>query len=437
MTTHRVRRIPKLRFTKLRGIGWHVAFRDPDTGMPRKVRFSVVDKAEAETRYHAWLAEHFQMPGVNGTTPTPAPVSPTTTAAPAKAAAFVPGSILDVGMQITKFDEARTRKAGEPRSEGTLDAAVAADRKSQLSDFLRFLTRKHGRGATSRMRLTDLSMADVEGFNQEIVKKGYSASQVSKRLQLIKALIDRAGRPENGLQRLEWNWDSRDVLHGKPTKKRQLPSVNQLKKILRASELRERAMVWMGIGLGFGQSDLAEIHVGQIDSKSYDLRRGKTGIERFGSTPPLVWNAVSEYLKQHPRAEGESMFSTRRGQTLTHGKGDSVQQWWYKLRKRINETPESLPGFYVLRHLGATEFGSRPQCSIGDMKRWLGHAASSQAADIYMKPVSPEKRPVIEWVRKALLSGRVDLRDTVPKRTAKETRRSRDELPGGAQRDHD
>jgi integrase len=263
----------------------------------------------------------------------------------------------------------------------------------------------------ARMRLEDLTMADVEEFNQAIVAKGLSASQVAKRLQIVKALIDRAGRPENGLQRLRWNWDSRDVLHGKPTRKRTLPSVAQLKKILRASDARERAMVWMAIGLGFGQSDLAEIHVGQIDADSYDLRRGKTGIERYGATPPLVWTAIREYLKRCPRKDGEPLFTTKKGQPLTHGKGDAVQQWWYKLRKEIDETPESLPGFYVLRHLGATEFGSRPQCSIGDVKRWLGHSASSHVADHYMKPVSPENRPVVEWVRKALLSGRVDLRD--------------------------
>lgn len=173
------------------------------------------------------------------------------------------------------------------------------------------------------MRLPDLAMGDVETFNREIVKKGYSASQVSKRLQMIKALIDRAGRPENDLQRLEWNWDSRDVLHGKPSKKRTLPSVEQLKKILRACDARERAMVWMAIGLGFGQSDLAEVCAGQIDAESYDLRRGKTGIERYGSTPPLVWKLISEYLKLNPRPDGEPLFISRRGQPLTHGKGDS------------------------------------------------------------------------------------------------------------------
>lgn len=423
MTIHRRRRIPKLKFTKLRGIGWHVAFRDPGSGTPRRVRFGKIEKAEAEAMYHAWLGEHLHLTNGNG-----AAKPPKKKLTPAIAEALqtvVPGSLLSVATQVFEFDEARTRKPGEQRAKGTLDAAVAADRKAQLDDFLDFMTRKHGKGALARMRLVDLTMGDVETFNREIVKKGYSASQVSKRLQLIKAMIDRAGRPENGLQRLEWNWDSRDVLHGKPSKKRRLPTVEQLKKILRACDARERAMIWMAIGLGFGQSDLAEVRFGQINAESYDLRRGKTGIERYGSTPPLVWKLISEYVRLMPRPDGEPLFISRRGQPLTHGKGDSVQQWWYKLRKRINETPESLTGFYVLRHLGATEFGSRPQCSIGDIKRWLGHAASSHIADLYMKPVSPEYRPVVEWVRKALLTGKVDLRPDRKKKTIRGTSTSR------------
>ena len=72
----------------------------------------------------------------------------------------------------------------------------------------------------------------MEAYNRALVDAGYSASQVNKRLQFLKAMIDRAGRPEHGGQVLSWNWDSRDVLHGKPTKKRTLPTVEQLKLVL-------------------------------------------------------------------------------------------------------------------------------------------------------------------------------------------------------------
>ncbi len=95
---------------------------------------------------------------------------------------------------------------------------------------------------------------------------------------------------------------------------------------------------------------------------------------------------------------------------IVHERADSVQLWWSALVKRLGPVCQGMGGFYSLRHLGATEFGSRDGCSIGAMKRWLGHSASSDMADVYMKPVSPENRTVIEWVRTVLRTGRADLR---------------------------
>ena len=254
------------------------------------------------------------------------------------------------------------------------------------------------------MMITDLAMADVEGFNQWAVGERYSSSQVNKRMQMVKGIINRAGRPEHGGQFLSWNWDSRDVVHGKPSKARTLPTREQLRHMLAACEVRERTMIWMAIGLGFGQQDLANVRVGQIDQEDYDLRRSKTGIERFGVTPPLVWAHVKAYLAANTRKPGDLFFVTRRGYPLVHGSIDAVTQWWSKLRTAIGETKESLDGFYTLRHLGATDFGSRPSCSISDMRRWLGHGASSRVADIYMRPIGPEYREVVRWVRKRLAS---------------------------------
>jgi integrase len=88
-----------------------------------------------------------------------------------------------------------------------------------------------------------------------------------------------------------------------------------------------------------------------------------------------------------------------------HGRTNSVQLWWDQLRTDADESKDTLGGFYMLRHLGATEYGSRESVSIGQVKRWLGHSASSRVADQYMKPVSPEDKSVVEWVRAALAKG--------------------------------
>ncbi len=100
---------------------------------------------------------------------------------------------------------------------------------------------RHGENAINRMRLADLSMQDVEAYNEHVVTSGYSASQVSKRMQLVKGIIDRAGRPEHGLQALSWNWDSRDIRHGKPTQERILPTVKQPKNLLDATDQRGKS----------------------------------------------------------------------------------------------------------------------------------------------------------------------------------------------------
>lgn len=405
MAKSRRTRIPKLRYTALRGIGWHVAYRDPVTDAPRKHSFGRVPEAEARSQYRLWLIQHLQ-----GQTAKPARSSQNgnDTLELGVVCDAAPGSVLHVASSWLTVEQGRIRKSDGPRARGTISDAVYRDRRKQLRDFLEFMNERHGSGAVGRMRLRDLSMADVEEFNRGIVRQGYSASQVNKRMQIVKAVIDRAGRPEHGGQTLPWNWDSRDTSHGKPTQERTLPSLEHLQGIIAEGELRERTMIWLAIGLGFGQRDLAALRVGQIDAKSYDLRRGKTAIERYGETPQLVWAYLTAYLKAHPRSAGELMFVTRKGLPVVHAKGDSVQQWWHKARKAIGESKETMAGFYVLRHVGATEFGSRAGSSIGDVRRWLGHTVSSRVADVYMRPVSPEQRKLIEWVRKRLNSSKLD-----------------------------
>lgn len=398
------KRAPKLSFTETQGIGWHVSFRDPATGSPTRHRFRLKkreDEAAARIEYHKWLGDYLE----HGA---PKPVGRKTTHLPPPSevlsvpAQTVPGSLLMVASDLLSSLQARVRTDDGPRRRGSIARPVFSDRRRHARDFLAFLNTTHGQGTVASMRVRDLTMADVEGFNQWAAQQGYSDSQVSKRMQMVKAIIDRAGRPEHGSQVLTWNWDSRESFHGKATEARTLPSKAQLKAVLAACSTRERAMVWMAIGLGFGQRDLAAVRVGQIDEQGYDLRRGKTGIERYGDTPPYIWACISRYLEEVDRPYGELLFVTKRGQPVVHGRSDSVTQWWTRLRGRLGFDAKTLGGFYVLRHLGATELGSRPGCSLGDIRRWLGHGASSNMADVYMRPVAPEQREVVEWVRATL-----------------------------------
>jgi integrase len=411
----RKKRVPKLQFTNYRNLGWHVQYRDTKTGKPRRHRFGLLSREDADKAYYEWLAAHMR-----GETPKATPRRtthklPDLLAAPKArlqvvSSEIVQGSLLHIVSGFLTFEESRISDDEDARREGTITKKTYGARKQFAQEFLKTLNSRHGPAAVAKIKLSDLSMEDVEAYNQVLVTAGYSSSQVRKRMQVVKAIIDRAGRPEHGRQLLSWNWDSRDVVHGKPAKRRKLPTLSQLKLILSKCDSQRTAMIWMAIGCGFGQRDLAAVRVGQFDKIGYDLRRGKTGIERYGETPKLVWLVLQKHSKEAKREDGELVFLTQRGMPLVHGDSDSVVLWWTRLRKELGKDGKGLGGFYTLRHLGATEYGSRPGSSIGAMRRWLGHSASSQMADTYMKPVSPENRDVVEWVRNCLSSGKADVR---------------------------
>jgi integrase len=408
MAKHQKKRIPQLKYTENRGLGFYVSYRDATTGIPKKHRFGNVSEDEAKILHAIWVGEHLTgravRPAKRANTATSAPNSPPVNAE------IIPGSLLHVVSGLLTFDESRLRKDGAPKAKGTIGLKQFTSRRDLARNFLSFLNERHGTGAAGKLKLADLKMEDVEEYNRKLSKGGYSSSLVTKSMQVVKAVIDRAGRPEYGKQLLTWNWDSRDAYHGQPDKPVAIPTVKQLKLILSKCDMRRTAMVWMAIGLGFGQGDLTAAQPEHFDAESYDMRRGKTGLDRHGNTPKMVWKALQSYLQKFPRAQGKRLFVTEQGKPLVHGTTDSVVQWWDVLRDSLGDDGEGLNGFYSLRHLGATEYGSRPGCSISDMRRWLGHSAGSSIADRYMKVVAPEHKPVVEWVRKALTSGRVSLK---------------------------
>lgn len=399
---HKRLKVPKLAYSTNRNIGYHVSYRHPVSGMPTKHRFGMIPKATASLEFSRWLTVYLEQrssqPSVSvdrGQAEVEHRPAPTRLPQGDSLAAVASG--------LLTYEKARVRDRSVARAKGTIDPTVYGDREKHLKDFLHHLNLRHGQGVVGVMTLASLSMPDVESYNRKLADEGYSASQVQKRMQIVKRLIDRAGRPEHGLQVLSWNWDSRDTAYGKPAAERTMPTLPQFKAILKACALRELTMVWMAVGLGFGQRDIAATRVGHIDHEGYDMRRGKTGIERYGETPPKVWSLISQYLATASLNDGDLMFRTRLGDPVADAKNDSIQQWWNKLRSALN-MDGTLGGFYLLRHLGATEYGSRPGCSIGSMKRWLGHSASSSIADVYMKPVPPENKALIEWVRDQLRS---------------------------------
>jgi hypothetical protein len=141
-------RIPKLRFTAWRNVGWHVSYRDRETDSPRKHVFNIRERereAEARVLYHGWVLEKL---GGNGKA-YPTQVKPPPR--PRRRPEMLSGCILEVATAFKNAERARMTQPGEPRRQGSISARVFIDRKKQIHDFLEFLNDRHGPAAVTRL----------------------------------------------------------------------------------------------------------------------------------------------------------------------------------------------------------------------------------------------------------------------------------------------
>ena len=125
MAKHRNKRTPKLRFSTLRGVGWHVTFRDPLTGIPKKHRFGIREEdrePEARVAYHRWIAEFLE----NGPSRTQTQCKPNDAKPNEQKATLIskqiviPGSMIQVASGFLAALEARVKEPKELRRQGTI-----------------------------------------------------------------------------------------------------------------------------------------------------------------------------------------------------------------------------------------------------------------------------------------------------------------------------
>lgn len=217
-------RIPKLCHSPKRG--YHVSYRDPETGKARRHTFGQISEGEALAQYHRWVADRLNGETTNGVSPAPDEHAQPPQRTPTNQ--VIDGCIAIVASSLLRQEESRVWDGTGTKARGMISAGVHKDRKGHLSEFLAFLNEQHGQGAVGRMRLEDLALLDVEKYNRNLAQAGLSASSLNKRMQVINRIIDHAGCPEFGTQTLTWNWDSRQSYYGKPTNTRKLPTVEQL-----------------------------------------------------------------------------------------------------------------------------------------------------------------------------------------------------------------
>ncbi len=413
MAKHRKRRLPKLSEKPEPGTGrYYTSYRGED-GKPRRKRFSA-DRGASEIAYHRWVVEYFDEEAtitVNGID-----------------AGSADKSLPVIANAYVQHEKNRVRPDGGRRVKGTISQRVSHDNKRQVVAILRWCKERFGDRLKTESFDRLMTATDYEALMLHFAGR-LSDSQINKHRQRFWEIVRFAKRAPFEVV-LPFDRDDVRKFGGTETRKqRMLPTVKMIQDLLKAATLRQRLWIWMGLGLGFGNDDLARARSIHFDKDSYDMSRGKTGFQRYGEMRPMVWAWLQAYLKENPREEDEPLFVTRTGEPLVwvksktedelingvrsrlptetpYKRSDAVAQSWKRLKKRAG-LEDWEEGFYVWRHLGATAYAARPGTGIAQLRTFLGHG-KSDAADEYLKPLTPATKKVVAWVNKVLDASNAD-----------------------------
>jgi integrase len=180
----------------------------------------------------------------------------------------------------------------------------------------------------------------------------------------------------------------------------------ELRTIIEAAPLPIRAMTWLGINCGFGNSDIANLPMRALDLQSGWVRfpRPKTGIDRRCPLWPETVMAIREALDsrpapKQPEAEG-LVFVTKYGQRWSQDtKASPISAEFRKLLEKLGLHRPGL-GFYALRHTFETIGGdSRDQVATDYI---MGHARDDMASAYRERIDDARLVAVTEHVRKWL-----------------------------------
>ncbi len=408
-------RIPKLSDKPEPGKGkYYAAYRGPN-GKAKRKRFSK-DRKESERLHRRWIVATYD-PDVeivlgNG--------------AAGKGRSEKSGahhSLPYIANALIQHERGRVREDGGRRAGGTISLRVFEDNRKQVDNILEWCEQRFG---PERLRYESLatlvSETDYEAMMIAFSKR-FSRSQLNKHRQRFWAIVRMARRRPFQVG-FPFGPGDVQVFGGFETRKEwEIPTVAMIRSLLTEASDRERLWIWMGLGLGFGNDDLARARPYHFDEDSYDMRRGKNGVERYGEMRPMVWAHLRHYLESNPREPDDLLFVTRNGLPVVWQKAktddeirngtatrkptvtpykrcDTVWQAFRRLKNRAGL--EDWNGtFYLWRHLGATAYGSRKGVGINQVRTFLGHG-KTDVADAYMKPLQPAVKKVVEWVNEML-----------------------------------
>ncbi len=259
----------------------------------------------------------------------------------------------------------------------------------------------------SGRKIRSISTLDLQNYKRKLQKSYGSVYRLNLNISILKALFHWA-RKNDILENIP-NIDA--ISRGKIIHQEKFTfNSEQINKLLSASNVKMRAMIWLGLNCAFGCTDCAELKWSDLDLVNcrVKLPRRKTGIPR---DLPL-WPETVESLERIPRT-GKLVFYTSRGnpyiQTFLkpdgngNGKYTTLNTITTKFSRLIKKSGLDVPkgtGFYTLRRTAAT-IAARSGDPFA-VQRLLGHA-DLQMATSYVQDVSKQTDIIIENSRKYVI----------------------------------
>jgi integrase len=258
--------------------------------------------------------------------------------------------------------------------------------------------------------VNDLRRADFEALKMRL-PASWGLSRRSKTIQMVRCLfryavdedlVDKAIKFGN-----QFKLPSKQAkrLHMARAVKRMFEAA-ELRSILNAAGVQLRAMILLGVNLGYGNNDVATLPLSALD-----LERGwatharpKTGIDRRGPLWQETVEALRAALAKRPAPKnpehGQLVFVTKYGLpwvkvaceqqedgTLKVKCDDAISKEMAKVLKALGLARRGA-NFYALRHVFETIGGeSRDQVAVDHI---MGHADPSMA-DHYRERISDER----------------------------------------------
>ena len=259
-------------------------------------------------------------------------------------------------------------------------------------------------------RIESILTLDLQNYKRKLQSAYVSVDRLNLNISVMKAMFHWARRNDV----LETIPNINAISKGKIVHKEMYTfNSEQIKKLLSATNMKMKVMIWLGLNCGFGCTDCGKLKWKDLDLKNGRVRlpRNKTGVRRDF---PL-WPETTEALKELPRS-GQLVFYTSEGHpwvtTVVKTKSNGEREYtsanritptFSRLMRKVRIHAPKGTGFYALRRTAATM-----AARSGDpfaVQRLLGHVDLTMATR-YVQDVSEQTDTVIENSRKYVIQGK-------------------------------